>query len=358
MKILLIEDEIDIRETLSLLLELYGHTVTAVGDGLEGVEQARKLPDLIFCDVGLPGLDGYQVITEIRKMPECESIPFIFLTARADRNDQRRGMALGADDYLTKPCTEKEIMDAIESRVRRLQPMQEKLEKLDIERRSELGADWSHELLTPLNAVMGGLELLEQQVDEITPEELKEIVQIIRDGANRQHELSRKLVRHFELARIKAAPETKPTSNCDAAKIIPAAANRVAEENNRMSDMAVTCAAGSVSLPADYLDAAITEVLGNAFHFSQPRQPVTVTGVQHEDHYLIEILDQGTGMTPDQIDSIGSFKQFGRNEMEQQGLGLGLSIAQSIAEIAGGSFSLEQGPNGIGIKARFELPMA
>ena len=101
MKILIIEDEAEIRETLQDLLELNGHTVTVAADGEEGIKRAQELPELILCDIGMPGLNGHQVITAVRELPQCRDIPFIFLTARADRMDQRQGMALGADDYIT-----------------------------------------------------------------------------------------------------------------------------------------------------------------------------------------------------------------------------------------------------------------
>lgn len=121
MNILIIEDEPAIRETLQLCLELNGHTVIAAEDGPAGVRLAAQRPDLILCDVGLPGLDGYGVIAAIQQLPACRDIPFIFLTARAGRDDLRRGMSLGADDYITKPFTQRDILDAIAARLRRQQ---------------------------------------------------------------------------------------------------------------------------------------------------------------------------------------------------------------------------------------------
>lgn len=358
MNILVIEDELEIRQTLQDLLEINGHTVTAVGDGPSGIAQAQNCPDLILCDVGLPGLDGYQVLTAIRKLPQCGDIPFIFLTARAERNDQRRGMALGADDYLTKPFTEKEILDAIESRVRRLQPLQKKIDQLINERRSEIGANWSHELLTPLNSMLGGLDLIEQEVDDISRDELKELLQLIRDGANRQHDLSQKLVLYFELQRIKEAPPAETRPKCSVEKAVEAGVARAIKAENRAQDIRVKCVPGVVPLYEAHFIAAITEVVSNAFRFSMPGQLVTVTGVRNADRYSVEIVDVGIGMTTEQIASMGSFMQFCRDKIEQQGLGLGLVIAQSIAEIGGGTLNLQPGLGGVGLLVRFDLPVA
>jgi CheY-like chemotaxis protein len=113
MNILIIEDEPAIRDTLQLCLELNGHTVLAAADGPDGVRLAAQQPDLILCDVGLPSLDGYGVIAAIRQLPAGRDVPFIFLTARAGPDDLRRARSLGANGYVAKPFTERELMDAI-----------------------------------------------------------------------------------------------------------------------------------------------------------------------------------------------------------------------------------------------------
>jgi diguanylate cyclase (GGDEF)-like protein len=119
-RILVIEDEPSVRATLVEFLRTDGFDVLAAENGLLGVTLARTyLPDLIVCDVMMPGLDGYGVLTTLRETPATASIPFIFLTGRAERADIRRGMNIGADDYLTKPFTRAEVREAIASRLQR-----------------------------------------------------------------------------------------------------------------------------------------------------------------------------------------------------------------------------------------------
>jgi len=118
--ILLIEDNQDVRENTAEILELANYTVLTAPDGKEGVELAKSnRPDLIICDIMMPGLDGYGVLHLISKDPDLTSVPFIFLTAKAERSDMRKGMDLGADDYITKPFDKTELLNAIESRLRR-----------------------------------------------------------------------------------------------------------------------------------------------------------------------------------------------------------------------------------------------
>lgn len=119
-RILLIEDNPEMRENTSEILELDGYTVFTANNGKEGVTIAEKeLPDLIICDIMMPVLDGYGVLHLLSKKEETAGIPFIFLTAKADRTDFRKGMEMGADDYLTKPFDDIELLNAVESRLKK-----------------------------------------------------------------------------------------------------------------------------------------------------------------------------------------------------------------------------------------------
>ncbi|MEP0872831.1 EAL domain-containing protein [Trichocoleus desertorum AS-A10] len=119
-KILVIEDDLPVRENILELLEAEEFDVIGAENGAVGVQMARKhLPDLILCDVMMPELDGHGVLATLRTDPATAAIPFIFLTAKADKTDFRQGMNLGADDYLTKPCTADELLGAIAARLQK-----------------------------------------------------------------------------------------------------------------------------------------------------------------------------------------------------------------------------------------------
>src|ERR1700761_4733258 len=114
-KILLIEDNNEMRENTSEILQFANYKVVTAENGNVGVEKAkREKPDLIICDIMMPDMDGYGVLQMLSREPETAGVPFIFLTAKADKSDVRRGMNLGADDYLTKPFDETELIHAIE----------------------------------------------------------------------------------------------------------------------------------------------------------------------------------------------------------------------------------------------------
>ncbi len=119
-KILIIEDNQDVRENTADILELAGYATTTAENGKIGVQVAIKLkPDVIICDIMMPELDGYEVLEALNQNSNTASIPFIFLTAKTERTEMRKGMNLGADDYLTKPFSENELLDAIKSRLKK-----------------------------------------------------------------------------------------------------------------------------------------------------------------------------------------------------------------------------------------------
>jgi len=119
-KILVIEDEPEMRRNLTTILRLENFIPLSAENGLVGIELAKKeKPDLILCDVMMPGIDGYGVITALRADPETVTIPLIFLTAKGEKPDIRAGMNLGADDYLTKPVAKTDLLGAIRSRLER-----------------------------------------------------------------------------------------------------------------------------------------------------------------------------------------------------------------------------------------------
>jgi DNA-binding NarL/FixJ family response regulator len=126
-RILLIEDHDQMRENLTLLLELSGYNVTGAANGRAGLDIASASPpDLILCDVMMPELDGYGVLAGVRADPDLNSIPFIFLTAKGEKRDLREGMNLGADDYLTKPVTEADLLAALDARWQRLSALRQR----------------------------------------------------------------------------------------------------------------------------------------------------------------------------------------------------------------------------------------
>lgn len=127
-KILLIEDNEDIRCNTAEILELSNYKVITAENGKTGVEKAIEYkPDLIICDIMMPVLDGYGVLYAIHNNEEVKNTPFIFLTAKTERSDFRKGMELGADDYITKPFSGAELLNAVDSRIKKIDQLKQEL---------------------------------------------------------------------------------------------------------------------------------------------------------------------------------------------------------------------------------------
>ena len=125
-KILLVEDEAIILESVSELLELNGYTVMCSKNGLEALEVLKNYkPDLIVCDIKMPEMDGYSFVERIREMDQLSRIPFLFLSAKVEPEEVRKGMEMGADDYLTKPFKSEDLLKAIEARIQRFENLME-----------------------------------------------------------------------------------------------------------------------------------------------------------------------------------------------------------------------------------------
>jgi CRP-like cAMP-binding protein len=169
-KILVVEDNTQIRENTAEILGLAGYETYEAENGKRGVETAmREKPDLIICDIMMPELDGYGVLHLLKKNPETEHIPFIFLTAKAERADFRKGMEMGADDYISKPFDDIELLKAIEIR----------LKKIDIiKTQYPAGEKGANELIKQLND-SGFLALDPEQYDS---ERLSKKMNLYKEG--------------------------------------------------------------------------------------------------------------------------------------------------------------------------------
>jgi two-component system, sensor histidine kinase and response regulator len=281
----------------------------------------------------------------------------VFLTVRSERAEQRAGMTLGADDYISKPFSERDILAAIAARTGRLRGIHERIAALTEQHRREIHAHWSHELLTPLNAVMGSLQLLDAEADTISRNDLKEILALVREAAERQERLAQKLIAYFRLEQRLHAPLTGTVLGCQAENAIIAGAARAAGAKSSPARLACSGEPGEVAVDEDTLACAIGEVVSNALNFSAPHGFVNVLGTNRGNRYRIEIIDNGPGLTTEQRASIGAFTQFERHVHEQQGLGLGLAIARATATLAGGHLTFGSPPGARGLTVVFDLPV-
>jgi two-component system, sensor histidine kinase and response regulator len=350
-KLLIVEDDPMIRQRLLDILDSDEYYLLEASNGLEGIEMAKMhLPDLILSDIMMPILTGYDVLREIRAYPPTSLTPFLFLTAKGDAVDVRMGMNLGADDYITKPFSISEILDAVSMRLDRRNQMEEySQEKLNAVR-SNLYSALPHEFLTPLNGILGMTDVLIRHSDVLEKEEVHEMHTHILQSAKRLQAVIEKylmyarlegITREFVERELQHLPAHSPAS------IVDDIVRLRSFKYNRLHDVLQDLEDHPIAIPAENYSIAIGELIDNAFNYSQPGTPIYVELKVHNDHLSFVVQNHGRGLTPEQVNQIGAFVQFERDKYEQQGMGLGLAIAKKSAHIFNGELIIESEPNKI-----------
>lgn len=362
-RILVIDDADFILESTSTLLMFEGYEIHTAADGEAGVAKAFELkPDMILCDISMPKLDGYGVLEKIRANPETSLIPFIFLTAYTERANMRAGMVGGADDYLMKPFTRDELLNAINAQWQKHKLIERQVqEKVEEVSRSVTYA-LPHEFRTVINEVLNLAKLLISGAEIVSPNEIKETAEDITKSILRLQKITENFLMYISIQTIENSPEKKRELRNvyteEPASALNDIAELIAHRHNRVNDLLLigNPEQFSIEVSTESYDKIIEELIDNAFKFSQHGSPVTITSKINEDFYCIEIEDKGIGMTENQIASIAALAQFERKILEQQGVGFGLIIAKKITELHGGSFQIESHLNN-GTKVYLRLPI-
>lgn len=361
-RILVIEDEQQILNDIVYLLQEEHYEVEGVLNGANGLELAQKyLPDLIICDIMLPDMNGYKILEELRQHPETASIPFLFVTALGSREDVRRGMNLGADDYLVKPFQPVELLNAIRSRIARQETITGDVRRLIEDMRGNLRLALPHEFRTPLMSILGYSELLLDDEHPTEPHEIRPMVEnIYRSGTRLNHLIENYLIlTQLELGKEQFNPETlaqKVTVN-GSARILNTELQQIAVRYHRESDVQAQIKGAVISISEIHLHKVLAELLDNAFKFSVADSPVTVTTQIGEGYWQVTIADRGRGMTALQLKQLGAYVQFDRALYEQQGMGLGYTVACLLLELYGGRTSITSEPDQ-GTTVQVQIPLA
>ena len=360
-KILVIDDSPEVREIVQETLRFSGLDVFAAEDGKLGVELARRqLPDLILCDINMPNLDGFGTLSFLRKDAATALIPFIFLTGASDKVNFRRGMELGADDFLAKPFNAHELMAAVTSRLAKQETLAQHSEKKLNELRGNISLALPHELRTPLNGILGLSSILMEDYQTMPAPEIFETAKFINQAAQRLHRLTENFLVYAQIELINADPQRaaafRGTETTEVSNLIASAARDKAAAFGRETDLNLLSQPVRLAVGPDHLRKIVEELVDNAFKFSEPGKPVIVHAGPSSRGFACSITDQGRGLTPEQIAAVGAHMQFARKFYEQQGAGLGLFIARRLSELYGGSLSIQSYPNQT-TTVRVELPL-
>lgn len=364
-KILVIEDEDVLREEIMDILLFEDFEVFEGANGREGIELAQAhQPDMIICDVTMPEMDGYQTLVTLRDNPQTAAIPFVFLTARADRSFVRHGMELGADDYISKPFTRAELLTAIRARLDRKSDLAETSQVATNEAQLKLTRMVAHELRTPLTAMSNIISLISRQLGRLSDHELQELLYSHEASNRRLARLVEQMILRlqFDVGALSQDIVFKEGMSFPIHKLITAATHLARRFAYRNSDIAVNVEgnAGNIEVLCDtqLLKQALAELITNALTFSPEDDEVLVMSQKYDDHVAISVIDRGQGMAQDQVgQAMQAFQQIDREGQEQQGIGLGLALAAQIVQLHGGTLELKSN-QGEGTEAIIRLPLS
>src|SRR5579859_1931277 len=351
-KILVIEDEAVLRGEVVKWLTYDGYEVMSAVDGGEGLKAANhELPDLIISDISMPGLDGIGVLLELRASPATAAIPFIFVTARTSNEDVRRGMALGADDYITKPFSRLELLQAIQARLvkktaqenhfrQQVEQLQEALTQEHEKRllKSRLVAMFSHDLGNQIGVVLSSINLLRNYGERLGEKRRLEKLNAIESAGHRLEQMRQDMLLLAEMDTGHLTSELAPLQVRQYLQDIVAEFEVATGEQHQLSF--ASNFDDTLMADARLLRQIATNLISNAIKYSPDGGEVRIALEYEEGQFSLSVQDHGIGISdPDQARIMDAFQR-GSNVGGISGTGLGLAIVKEAVDIQQGTVEI------------------
>jgi two-component system sensor histidine kinase/response regulator len=354
MRILVIEDEAILLKEVVRWLTLEGYETLGAADGQEGINLAfQHQPDLILCDIALPYRDGYSVMLEIRNNPQTQLIPFIYMTAMSSHDDIRKGMGLGADDYVTKPFTRTELLQAVEAVLgKRL--LQEQHHQTELEQwqsafqqeheqrifKAKLVGMFSHEFRNPLASIMSSNGILRKHLERMDEKQRETHFNRIDNSVNRLLQMLEEMliVAQIEAGSLSFKPEPLNISEF-VQEIITEFCTICGEERRITFKNRLTGA--TMKVDPRLMRQIVTNLISNAIKYSPTGSEVCVTLERSHETITLTVQDNGIGIPESDQQCLFTAFQRASNVGSVTGTGLGLAIVRQAVELHGGAIELE-----------------
>lgn len=362
-KLLIIDDEKVLREEIADILRFEGYDVAEADGGEDGIRKATEImPDLIICDLMMPGIDGYGVLAQLHATDKTRSIPFIFLTAKVSRDTWRETMERGADDYLTKPINHAELLRAIEIRLNRRNALRDDMFTEIEAAKKNLTRLVAHELRTPLISINMVQDIISRKLSTLGRAELEDLLGILDSGSRRMSHLVEQMVFLTWLETHTLTPESIAVEG-DVIyiwELMTATINQARRFASRQKDHYIETdyrdEQATIMGNLAALKHALAELVSNALDFSSAASSVHIAQWVVEDTIYITIYNEGDGIPADKLPDVAArYTQVDRDKNEQQGLGLGYPLAAEIVHVHGGSIQIESRV-GQGTQVTIQLP--
>lgn len=347
--VLVVEDHRPLLMAVRDILESEGYSVLTAMDGVDALElMEENRPDLIIADIMMPRMDGYALYKSVRARPEWLAIPFIFLTARAEREDILKGKDLGAEDYITKPFDPQDLVVTVRSRLRRAEDIREATQVEFNNLKQQIITVLSHELRTPLTYVSGYTDLALEESADLDPQAFQNFLLGIKRGADRLTQLVEDLLFLVYLDTGRAAEEFHMLARVhrDVNLLVEHVVNTHQEQAAAQGVSLKLELAGElapVQLYETYLIDALGRLVDNGIKFCKKDGHVVTVSTRWVDDWVeVSVVDDGIGIPETDLPFLFErFQQVGRERMEQQGAGVGLTIAKELICLHDGDIAVE-----------------
>lgn len=282
----------------------------------------------------MPKIDGFSLIKLLSEENTTSTIPVILLTAKVSSEDVRRGMNFGADDYLLKPFRIDELLNSVQTRLKKKEKLDIKLDQL----KDDLSAKLPHELRTPLVPILGYSEMISAESDLDSIQSMAKM--IAKSGG-----ILRDKIEKFLLYKDLILLEKKSFANNRLTLIDEVLVHNVVNQIQQSlfpqkRVKIINLEAGTIRINEKYLSPILFELIENALKFSEENYVVEVNAFKEDNLYKFSVKDFGRGLSRQDIESINSFKKFGENSFREKGLGLGLEIVKRISSLHNIDFKL------------------
>jgi signal transduction histidine kinase len=363
-RILVVEDEVAVRDLLVDILESAGYRVMGAANGEEGlVRMASAVPDLVVSDVNMPRMGGHAFCDAVRARSEWDRIPFIFLSGQGEQRDVIAGKRLGADDYLCKPFSPDELLVSVRARLDRQVRLDSLRDRQVSEVKHAILAIMNHEIRTPVTWLANSAELLRDASTSLDREQMRKLLDVIVAGSERLVRLAENLLLlvDFQTGDARRTFDARKRRLSDLPDVLQACLElerpHSLARGVRLKLLMPEKLPGVTGDP-EMLASAVRRLLDNAVKFStRPDSEVILAVREVEGSWTaIEVKDEGVGIRAEDLPRIPDlFVQSARDKQEQQGTGSGLKVVREIAALHGGSLELES-ELGKGTTARLLLP--
>ena len=361
-RVLIVDDNADMRGYLARLLGERWQVETA-GDGAAALERMReRVPDLVIADVMMPVLDGFGLLSAIRTSDQFPKVPVMLLSARAGEEASSEGLRAGADDYVVKPFSARELLARVETRLtqarlhaaeRRARELAEQANRA----RDDFFSMLSHELRTPLMAVLAWTALLKE--NRLEASEVVHALELIERNGRAQRRLVDDLLDVSRIVTGRLRIDPRPVASlAQMIGVVVDSFRPAALAKNLTVETALETGAGMINGDTERLQQVVWNLLSNAIRFTPPGGRIQIRYARRGDSVELLMRDSGQGIPADALPHLFERYWQGRSsERRSQGLGLGLAIAYRIIELHGGEISAASEGEGRGATFTVLLPI-